>query len=67
MKIARFTRAKRTDRSFTPPKGFSLAKHLGNAWWMIRGDKRYKVELRFDKQFADNIGSTHWHKTQDVQ
>ncbi len=67
LKLARFLEAKLTDRQFTPPAGFSLPKYLGNAWWMIRGDKSYKVELRFDKEFADNIGSTHWHKTQRIE
>lgn len=67
LKIARFLHVKLTERTFTPPRGFSLPRYLGNAWWMIRGKRRYKVELRFDAEFADNIGSTHWHKTQDVQ
>ena len=67
LKIARFLRAKLTDQQFAPPRGFSLSKYLGNAWWMIRGDRRYKVELRFDKEFADTIGSTHWHKTQEIE
>ena len=67
LKISRFTQARITDRHFDFPAGFSLDKHLGNAWWMIRGEKRYKVELRFDAEFADNIESTHWHKTQETQ
>ncbi len=66
LKVSRFLGARVTDKQFTPPKAFSLSKYLGNAWWMIRGDIRYRVELRFDQEFADNIAATHWHKTQEV-
>jgi proteasome accessory factor B len=48
------------------PEDFSLARHLGNAWRMIRGQKTYRVELAFDPEFAETIADTHWHPTQEV-
>ncbi|MCL2648252.1 MAG: WYL domain-containing protein [Phycisphaerales bacterium] len=66
-KLSRFTELQLTDVSFTTPRNFSIDKHLGNAWRMIRGDRTYKVELVFDAQFAENIADTHWHKTQKVE
>lgn len=67
LKLTRFTRVEPTDMDYEIPKDFSVAGHLGNAWRMIRGAKTYKVVLRFDKEFADTIADTHWHKTQEVQ
>jgi len=32
---------------------------------MIRGDKRYEVELLFDAEFAETVADTHWHRTQE--
>jgi len=66
LKLNRFTALHPTPVSYEVPKGFSLATHLGNAWRMIRGDKGYDVELRFDAEFAETIADTHWHGTQEV-
>ncbi len=68
LKLNRFTRVEeRPDISYEIPRDFSLKKHLGNAWRMIRGDKTYKVHLRFDAKFAEGIADTHWHETQETQ
>ena len=64
--MSRFSRIEPTDHSYTIPKTFSLNRHLGNAWRMIRGEKTFKVELHFDPEFAETIADTHWHPTQDV-
>jgi proteasome accessory factor B len=66
MKLSRFTQVEATDTSFEVPKAFSMDKHLGNAWRMIKGDKTYDIELAFDAEFAENVADTHWHKTQKV-
>ena len=66
LKLNRFNQCKLTDQTYEIPKGFTVAKHLGNAWRMIRGNKSYDVELRFDPQFAETVADTHWHKTQEV-
>ncbi len=64
MKLSRFAKVQLTDTSFELPKRFSLEKHLGNAWRMMRG-KDMEVELLFDRSFADTISETHWHRTQE--
>lgn len=66
LKLNRFTQCKLTEHSYEIPKDFSLKKHLGNAWRMIRGEKTYDVELLFDAKFADTISDTHWHSTQET-
>jgi proteasome accessory factor B len=66
LKLNRFTSITPVDETFDIPKDFSVAKHLGNAWRMIRGEKTYKVELDFDTEFAETIADTHWHAKQEV-
>ncbi len=66
LKLNRFTAMTVTGQTYAIPKSFSLNKHLGNAWRMIRGDKTYEVQLRFDKEFAETISDTHWHETQQI-
>lgn len=67
LKLSRFSLCQLTHEPFEIPKSFSLKKHLGNAWRMIRGGQTYDVELYFDPQFAETIGDTHWHDTQQLQ
>lgn len=66
-KLSRFTRLRATKELFTRPKDWTLEKHLGNAWRMIRGKPRYDVELHFDSEFADTIDETRWHPTQQTE
>lgn len=66
LKLNRFVQMEETDLTFQVPKDFSLKKHLGNAWRMIRGERTYHVALQFDAQFAENIADTHWHETQQI-
>jgi predicted DNA-binding transcriptional regulator YafY len=66
LKLNRFTVIQPTAIGYDIPKSFSLAEHLGHAWRMIRGKKRYEVELQFDAEFAETIADTHWHATQEV-
>ena len=66
LKLNRFTKIEPTEEGFEIPKDFSVQRHLGNAWRMIRGAKTHKVELTFDAEFAETIADTHWHPTQDV-
>jgi predicted DNA-binding transcriptional regulator YafY len=66
LKLNRFTRIEPTDQTYAIPKSFSLKRHLGHAWRMIRGKKKHKVELVFDPEFAETIADTQWHPTQEV-
>ena len=47
------------------PDGFSLDRHLRNAWSMIPepGPDEH-VEIRFAKKVARNVADVLWHKTQ---
>lgn len=67
LKLNRFTHIKLTDHAYQIPKNFSVRKHLGNAWRMIRGDTTHSVELRFSREFAETIADTHWHDTQEIE
>lgn len=66
LKLSRFSRVTETARPFTIPASFSIDKHLGNAWTMIRGDTDHQVDLLFDAAFGKNIAETLWHKTQEI-
>lgn len=66
LKLNRFTGIKLTADTYKMPTKFRLEDHLGNAWRMIRGDRTYQVELYFDPEFAETIGDTHWHPTQEI-
>lgn len=66
LKLNRFTHCAVTNFKFEMPRDFTLDDHLGCAWRMIRGSKRYDVELRFDAAFAETIADTHWHATQEI-
>ena len=49
---------------FKPDPGFSLDDYFGHAWQMIRGDRRYRVRIRFLPMVANNVEEVIWHKTQ---
>lgn len=66
LKLSRFARCEPTDRPYLIPSSFSLDKHLGKAWRMIRGPRCYDVELEFDPLFAETVADTHWHRTQQI-
>jgi predicted DNA-binding transcriptional regulator YafY len=66
LKLSRFEKIQLTDLAYEVPRGFSVQKHLGNAWRMIRGEKSYTVELEFDVEFAETVADTLWHPTQEV-
>lgn len=66
LKLSRFTLVQETDHPFVVPSSFSLKKHLGNAWRMIRGEEAHSIKLRFGAKFAENIADTHWHDTQKI-
>lgn len=66
LKLNRFSQIQPTGELFDHPTDFSVEDHLGNAWRMIRGETRYRIELLFDASFAETIADTHWHRTQEV-
>lgn len=64
LKLVRFKSLQRTPRRYEVPNSFTLEKHLGNAWRMMRGETDHAVELLFDDTFAPGIAETFWHPTQ---
>jgi len=43
---------------------FNLEDYFGNAWKMIKGERRYHVKIRFLPKVAGNVDEITWHKTQ---
>lgn len=66
LKLSRFQSLDLTDRPFMIPPKWSLDRSLGLAWRMIRGDRRYKIHVQFDAEFARNVADTLWHPTQTI-
>lgn len=64
LKLNRFILAEPTNIPCTVPDDFSLTQHLGNAWRMIRGDRRHEIAIRFRQPFAETVSETRWHPTQ---
>jgi proteasome accessory factor B len=67
LKLNRFTSVQTTDRPFAIPDDFDLRADLGQAWRMIRGDKRHRIAIRFEPAFADAASETRWHPTQEEE
>jgi proteasome accessory factor B len=67
LKLNRFTYTQLTDHPYHIPEDFDLQQFIGNAWRMIRGDKEYKVAIRFQPDFAETVSDTRWHATQTEQ
>ena len=56
-----------SDHYKIPPR-FSLERHLGNAWSLIRGrDREQKVVVRFQPKVAQNVAEVQWHRTQRIE
>lgn len=67
LKLSRFGAIRPTGRGYRIPKSFSLERHLGNAWRMIRGRPDHAVAIDFDPEFAPTVSDTIWHRTQHVE
>lgn len=67
LKLQRFIKCDLTTTPFKVPDSFSLTKHLGNAWRMIRGTPTHDIHLKFTPDFAETIADTHWHTTQQEE
>lgn len=67
LKLSRFAAIELTDLRYEIPSDFSLEKHLGNAWRMIRGDVDYDVLLHVDEHFAPTVCDTLWHRTMETE
>ncbi|MEX0700673.1 MAG: WYL domain-containing protein [Planctomycetales bacterium] len=63
--VGRIGKAELVDSRYAIPPRFSLDRHLGNAWNLIRErGRRCDVVVRFQPQVAHNVAEVKWHKTQ---
>ncbi len=63
--LSRIQRVELTGYTYRIPRRFTLEKHLGNAWHLIRGRERNAtVIVRFSPRVATNVAEVVWHKTQ---
>lgn len=67
LKLSRFTRVAPTDVPYEIPEGFTVEKHLGNAWRLIPGPVEYDVVLRFESPISETVADTRWHPTQVIE
>jgi predicted DNA-binding transcriptional regulator YafY len=66
--LGRILESTLTDDSFTMPPRFSLSKHLGLAWHLIREPaKKSRVVVRFRPLVASNVAEVTWHATQRIK
>lgn len=65
--LSRLVSLQQMKARFAVPRGFSVERHLGNAWLMIpeRGTD-HRVAIRFQPLVAQNVAEVRWHKTQET-
>lgn len=63
--LSRIRQLTPTEETYRIPRGFSLDRHLRNAWHLIpeRGPD-HRVVVRFSQRVAQNVAEVAWHKTQ---
>jgi predicted DNA-binding transcriptional regulator YafY len=66
-KVERISGVGMTDKHFDPPLGFSVSRHLANAWTIWASEKPVDVELRFAAPVAKRVLETGWHPSQSLQ
>ena len=63
--LGRVRHAELLDSQYVVPPRFSLDRHLGDAWGLIREkDDRHEVVVRFRPMVAHNVAEVQWHRTQ---
>ncbi len=66
-KIERIGELRLLEETYTIDEAFSLDDHFGDAWQMIRGDRKYHVAIRFTEKVATNVEEVAWHNTQQTR
>jgi len=65
--LGRIRKAEMLESGYQIPPRFSLDRHLGNAWFLIREPRqRQEVVVRFQPMVARNVAEVQWHKTQQL-
>lgn len=65
-KLERFLTTTPMGNNFQVASDFDPVSYFGNAWQMIRGDRRYHVRIRFAPRVARNVEEVLWHPTQQT-
>lgn len=65
--IGRIQSSTLTADNYVIPPRFSLKKHFGNAWRMIREVPDVEVVVRFQPLVARNVQEVVWHATQKTE
>lgn len=66
--VGRISRLEQLSDPYTIPRGFSIDRHLRNAWHLIPGQgPDRKVTVRFSPLVARNVAEVSWHKTQRTE
>lgn len=66
--VGRIVSLNKLNQKYTVPRGFSLDRHIRNAWIMIpESGKDYQVVVRFQALVAQNVAEVAWHKTQQTR
>lgn len=67
LNLGRIQKAELLETRFQIPPRFSLERHFGNAWNLIRQrGQRQRVTVRFQPMVAHNVAEVRWHKTQRI-
>lgn len=66
-KVERISGVAISDKRFDPPLGFSVSRHLANAWTIWASEKPVDVELHFAAPVARRLRETGWHPSQSLQ
>ena len=66
-KVDRMIKVREVGQTFTLRKPFDLGQYFGNAWQMIRGDRRHSVAIRFSPKVANNVEEVLWHPMQEIE
>lgn len=66
--VGRIRHLEPLDDSYRIPPRFTIERHLGNAWHLIR-ERPFgcRVSVRFQKMVAQNVAEVRWHKTQKLK
>jgi proteasome accessory factor B len=66
--ISRISSLELLPEEYNMPKGFSLERHFGNAWYFVPGPgPDENVVIRFQPLVARSIAEVLWHKTQQLE
>ncbi|MGH7776227.1 MAG: helix-turn-helix transcriptional regulator [Candidatus Dormibacterales bacterium] len=66
-KLERISDARLLETAFSPPAGFSVARHLAGAWGVWSSEDPVEVVLLFDRSVAARVRETVWHPSQVLE